>query len=271
MSNSKSNRSVETVSHEEGEASKRQEQQGSSQQQHLPQPRSQQEEEGAVSIEPYTEIAKAVQNQLNRNKEALLKEVTERADLQIETAVKRALEAHDLQSSSKKAKKEPELKRDGNKLRYKVNEEILEKVEDAMKAIDRNDLEAAKTSLEGGKKILTKQQKLICLADREDNGWTVVRHYLSDDLASDSDDEKAINKARRDALATITKKQTKRKDKFRNAPQRNRSFSSYSYKRDYDHKQRYETRNYDRKTPQCYRCGNSGHFQNACQLKYERR
>ena len=296
MSSSKSNRSVETVSFEDSDvskrqeqqgsskqqqlqqpldASKRQEQQGSSQQQQLQQPLSQQHQDpDAVPIEPYAEIAKAVQNQLIRNKEAMLKEVTERADQQIEIAVKRALEAHEQQSSSKKAKKEPELKRDGNKMRYKVNEEILEKVEDAINAIDRKDLEAAKTSLEGGKKILNKQQKLICLADREENGWTVVRHYLSDDLASDSDDEKAINKARRDALATIKKKQTKRREKFRNAPQRNRMLNSNynsTNKREYEYKPRYETRNYDRKTPRCYRCGNSGHLQSAYQLKFERR
>ena len=147
MSSSKSNRSVETVSFEDSDvskrqeqqgsskqqqlqqpldASKRQEQQGSSQQQQLQQPLSQQHQDpDAVPIEPYAEIAKAVQNQLIRNKEAMLKEVTERADQQIEIAVKRALEAHEQQSSSKKAKKEPELKRDGNKMRYKVNEEIF--------------------------------------------------------------------------------------------------------------------------------------------------
>ena len=38
------------------------------------------------------------------------------------------------------------------------------------------------------------------------------------ELASDSDDEKAICKARREALTSITKRKAKRREQFRNAP-----------------------------------------------------
>ena len=210
-----------------------------------------------------------------------MKEVQERSDKQIETAVKRALEERDAQqSSSKKAKKEREFKREANKIRYRVNEDIIEKIEEGIKAIDREDLSTAKTAMEEGKKILTKQQKLICLADREDNGWTVVKHYLSDDLASDTDDEKAISKARREAMATIKKKQTKRKEsgKFRNASQRNGPYRreyhyrrDYESKREYDFKPRYETQSSDKRAIVCYRCGKPGHYQQVCPLKFERR
>ena len=79
-------------------------------------------------------------------------------------------------------------------------------------------MEAAKTALESGKTLLCKQQKLIRIADREEHGWEVVRHYLSDELASDTDDEKAIAKARKEALASITKRRSKKKEQFRNAP-----------------------------------------------------
>ena len=72
-------------------------------------------------------------------------------------------------------------------------------------------MEAAKAALHAGMKLLLKQQKLIKIADREEHGWDVVRHYVSDDLASDSEDEKNLNRARREALATIKKRN---KDKF---------------------------------------------------------
>ena len=42
-----------------------------------------------------------------------------------------------------------------------------------------------------GKKI-RKRQKLVKLADRNKGGWLVVQEYESDDLASNSEDEKKI-------------------------------------------------------------------------------
>ena len=39
---------------------------------------------------------------------------------------------------------------------------------------------------------ILRQQKLITIADREKDGWEVVKCYLSDYLASDSEDEKQL-------------------------------------------------------------------------------
>ena len=41
-----------------------------------------------------------------------------------------------------------------------------------------------------GKQIIKKRQKLIKIADKNKDGWLVVQEYESDDLASDSEDEK---------------------------------------------------------------------------------
>ena len=223
----------------------------------------------------YADITKAVVLQLEKSKAGILKEVNESAEKQIEAAVKRALEEQtSATEANKKKKKEPEFKSKGNKIRYEKNEEILEKMDAAVRSIEKKDLEAAKKYIGEGKNIVTKDQKLICIADREENGWEVVRHYLSDDLASDSDDEKAINKARRDALATIKKRQKKR-ETFRNVRQ------NQHYKRDYGNRQeqkRYNyrdhyTRNqtYEKKSSGCYGCGDRGHWQYQCPLRYERR
>ena len=47
-----------------------------------------------------------------------------------------------------------------------------------------------------GKLIIKNRQKLIKIADKNGDGWLVVREYESDDLASDSEDEKKIRKAK---------------------------------------------------------------------------
>ena len=47
-----------------------------------------------------------------------------------------------------------------------------------------------------GRQFIKKRQKLIKLADRSKDGWLVVQEYESDELASNSEDEKKIRKAK---------------------------------------------------------------------------
>ena len=117
--------------------------------------------------EPYAEITAAVEKQMDEK----IKQIEAKTALTIKEAVKRAVDkqvGHKNASSSKKLKK------------Y-----------------------AAKSKLQAGKAIIAKQQKLIRIADREENSREVVKHYMSDELASDSEGEKAISKARKEALASI--------------------------------------------------------------------
>ena len=228
-------------------------------------------EGNASNEDALDEITAAVNRQLERNNAVMMKQMSEKSELSIKDAIKRALER---QGTSKKQKKEPEFKSKGNKIRYEANEEVLEKIEASINAIDNEELDVAKSELEAGKAKIKKQQKLIRIADREENGWEVVRHYLSDELASDSDDEKAIAKARKEALASLNKRKQKRsKDYFRNASQH----SSQKYKRDETwrkdwggNKSWYENKTGDRRKPICYKCGKEGHLQSACPLRYGR-
>jgi len=86
----------------------------------------------------------------------------------------------------------------------------------ALQSITDNDIESAKVSLSEGKKLVKKRMKLVRLVDRED--WATVNEYISDDMASYSEDEKRINRARRAAAA----KSDKRKKLSRGYRQRNR-------------------------------------------------
>ena len=67
-------------------------------------------------------------------------------------------------------------------------------------------MERAKERLSSGKNLIYKKSKHIKLADREDLGWQVVKFYESDDLTSDSEDEKYINRAKREATAASKKR-----------------------------------------------------------------
>ena len=51
------------------------------------------------------------------------------------------------------------------------------------------------------KDSLEKRNKLICIADCSPGGWGSVSEYLSDELASDSEDEKKLRAAENHALA----------------------------------------------------------------------
>ena len=86
----------------------------------------------------------------------------------------------------------------------------------------KKDTKRCQEKLKEGKTLILKQQKLITMADREEDGWEVVRFYQSHDLASDSDDEKQLSKDRRRAACNKKKrkayKHKHRKEQFRNAP-----------------------------------------------------
>ena len=47
-----------------------------------------------------------------------------------------------------------------------------------------------------GKELIRKRQKLIRIADKSADGWRVVDEYVSDELASGSEDEKRLERAK---------------------------------------------------------------------------
>ena len=53
--------------------------------------------------------------------------------------------------------------------------------------------------LDEGPKSFATRQKYIKIADRSEYGWATVRHYQDDLLASDSEDEKNLGRAKKEA------------------------------------------------------------------------
>ena len=71
-----------------------------------------------------------------------------------------------------------------------------------------------------GRELIRKRQKLIDIADKNKDGWQVVEEYESDELASGSEDEKRLKKAKEAASRKRKQKefQTKADDRKRKCP-----------------------------------------------------
>ena len=87
------------------------------------------------------------------------------------------------------------LKYRGNQKQFEHNASV-EAIFDKLKAEIQPENQAVQNLLDEAKTLIKKRQKLIRIADGSADGWKVVDQYLCDDLASDSEDEKHLRKAR---------------------------------------------------------------------------
>ena len=186
-----------------------------------------------------------------------------------------------VEQAAKKAKHNiPDLTKPGNIDQFEHNLEVLQCIEKAQAYISRGDPGMANQQLEQGKTLISKRQKLVRLADREEDGWHFVKEYVTDKLASDSDDEKMIAKAR-NASAKKKQKYLETKKKARVAsyyqPPRESQASSSGYSGNYSSNRSrhtsefrnvqnarggdYRRNRYDR---ECYSCGRRGHLLYNC-------
>ena len=100
-------------------------------------------------------------------------------------------------SVAKKLKEESKItfRFEGNKKQFQFNSDLAEKVKSASVALGKRKLDLVKTQLEELDSDIKKRNKLIRLADKSAAGWDLVNEYLSDELASGSEDEKRICRA----------------------------------------------------------------------------
>ena len=107
-----------------------------------------------------------------------------------------------------------QFKRKAHKIQFNLNSEIEESIGAAKKELlklttnneqDKGVMKKAETFLDEGLKTLEKRQKHIRVADRSEFGWATVEHYESHPLAADSDNEKRLEKAEKEAERAATK------------------------------------------------------------------
>ena len=112
-------------------------------------------------------------------------------------------------SIAKKLKEESNIsfKFEGNKKQFYFNTGLADKVNSASKALVKRKFDVVKSCLEEPDSDIKKRNKLIRLADKSAAGWDLVNEYLSDELASGSEDEKRIRRAEQRALRKRSQRQ----------------------------------------------------------------
>ena len=111
-----------------------------------------------------------------------------------------------VEQAVKKARREHyTCKRNGNQQQLDHSLQVLDKLDEASDALKLKSYEKVKLALVSGTELVSKLVKAIKLAEKSDFGWATINEYLSDELASDSDDEKRIYRAERRAARKINK------------------------------------------------------------------
>ena len=105
---------------------------------------------------------------------------------------------------------------------FHFNASVEDKVSDidcSLANLNAESVERAKKSVSEGKSLIQQRQKMLKLADSSELGWKVVSEYQANPLASDSEDERKIYKAKDRAERKARKEQQKkllaRKQSFR--------------------------------------------------------
>ena len=78
---------------------------------------------------------------------------------------------------------------------FKFNVKLSSKLRDAEDAVKSGDAGLATGKISEGLDLISNRQKVIRLADSSELGWSVVKEYQSNPLASDSEDEKRMMQA----------------------------------------------------------------------------
>lgn len=150
-----------------------------------------------------------------------------------------------------------QVKKKRNEQMYEQNANVLEQINEAIDELAKGNLEKTTERLEKGKELVLKRMKVIKLADRED--WHTVREYLSDDLASDENDEKLIAQAIKSAAAKKEKRTKLKRDSRLNV----NSWFTFHNRNETDHNRGASSRltGYKINKGDCWRCGRLGHFE----------
>ena len=153
------------------------------------------------------------------------------------------------------------IKSKGNRIQLEFNISLLENLEEALDPSNREPI-IAKQKIQEAIANLEKRNKLVKLADKSEVGWAIADEYQKDQLASNSEDDRKIRKAKKAAKAKSESSNFKRHS------------DSYGIANDLFRSQRQPQREAliaiqgQSKTPKpndiCFTCGGYGHWRENC-------
>ena len=106
------------------------------------------------------------------------------------------------------------FRKKGNEKQFLFDDNVKDQIKVAGEQLDllepavlgqKESLERAKEELQKGLVLLAGRQKRIKMTDRSDFGWAVMDDYENDELASDEDDAKKMEKAERSVASKAVK------------------------------------------------------------------
>ena len=101
----------------------------------------------------------------------------------------------EIESKSKVDKQVTLMKFKGNQRQFEPNAQI-DSIFDRLTSANVPENKNLTNLIVEGKELIRKRQKLIRIADKCADGWRVVDEYVSDELASGSEDEKRLKRAK---------------------------------------------------------------------------
>lgn len=162
----------------------------------------------------------------------------------------------------------------GNNVQFNFNNSLQESIRRAIGHIEKGEHGSTLKELVKAEDDIGKRNKLIRIADKSVDGWKVVEEYLSEELASDSHDDKRIRAAQNRAA---TKRRKSRSVRGKSMPYRrpgSGSAETYSKPDSNPSFRRYIFANRQQRIqPQpglprfndlCFACGKSGHWRRNC-------
>ena len=154
------------------------------------------EQEGAVQSPSGAPIAvemSQVEDFFKSTIDSLTSKLTNKIDEKLQSFKRQIVE----EQSSRLDSAVKRFKKDG--YFFKKEEKVMGVLVEVKEAVAKSDAVVAVQRIEEGMNLVKTRMKLIKVADRSQYGWSTVKEYEQDDLASDSEDEKRLTRSERQA------------------------------------------------------------------------